>query len=366
MYKKYGYEEVLSLENLYESAVECIKTVKWKNSSKRFEENFLVNLYNLYKKVINKENLKLPFIYINLNERGKHRKLETLRLEERIIHKCIVKNLIYPLFTKSLIYDNYAAQKGKGCSLSIKRLKYFINSFLNKHKEGYILLIDIKSYYESIDKEILFKQIDKLVYDEDLKYLLKDFINSYSKGLSLGSEMNQIFAVHYLNEVDHFIKDVLKVDFYGRYMDDSYIICESKEKALFYLNEIEKEYSKLNIEINKKKTKTCKLNNFKWLQNRITVYGKNNIKIKARVGFFTKQRKRIKSFVKFYYEGKMTVNDIVQSYQSWRGNSKQRNCNVQYEQMDEFFLEQMEEIFNKEFENCDYTMIDGKIVIIEN
>ncbi len=50
-------------------------------------------------------------------------------------------------------------------------------------------------------------------------------------GIPIGNQSSQVYALLYLNELDHYVKEVLRMRYYGRYMDDFYIICESKGGA---------------------------------------------------------------------------------------------------------------------------------------
>lgn len=63
---------------------------------------------------------------------------------------------------------------------------------------------------------------------------------------------SQALAILYLNELDHYIKEVLKVDFYERYMDDGILICDSKEKLKDYLEKITVIIKKYKLELNNK------------------------------------------------------------------------------------------------------------------
>ena len=63
---------------------------------------------------------------------------------------------------------------------------------------------------------------------------------------------SQIFAIFYLNDVDHYIKEKLHFKYYIRYMDDILILNSDKEKLLKSFKLIENEINNLNLEINQK------------------------------------------------------------------------------------------------------------------
>lgn len=80
------------------------------------------------------------------------------------------------------------------------------------------------------------------------------------KGLGLGSQISQICALSYVNAVDHYIKEKLRIKYYGRYMDDFYLIHNDKDYLYRCLKEITAELKKLGLEVNKR-TRIHKLSN---------------------------------------------------------------------------------------------------------
>lgn len=71
---------------------------------------------------------------------------------------------------------------------------------------------------------------------------------------------SQLFAIFYLNELDHFIKEKLRIKYYIRYMDDFILIHKDKEYLKYCKLEIEKFLKQEKLELNKK-TNIHKINN---------------------------------------------------------------------------------------------------------
>ena len=61
---------------------------------------------------------------------------------------------------------------------------------------------------------------------------------SNSDGLFIGSMTSQILAIFYLNDLDHFIKETLKIKYYVRYQDDFLLFHPSKDYLKYCLSEI--------------------------------------------------------------------------------------------------------------------------------
>lgn len=75
-------------------------------------------------------------------------------------------------------------------------------------------------------------------------------------GLPIGNLTSQLFSNVYLNKFDQFIKRELKCKHYGRYVDDSFIVSNSRIVLKRLIPEISKFLNEhLKLQLNEKKTK---------------------------------------------------------------------------------------------------------------
>jgi len=207
---------------------------------------------------------------------------------DRIIHHLLVDN-INKNIDKNFIFDSFVNRKEKGIHKACKRLQ----KFLRKDKTSFYLQTDIKTFFPSIDKNILEKIViykiknlkelsnyqkklfinlsktiiwqnpinplpiftgnknllNKIPKDKSLFYVPKD------KGLPIGSLTSQFFSNLYLNELDQFVKHNLKVKYYLRYVDDFILLAPNPQILNDYLKQIKIFLKKeLNLEINQSKT----------------------------------------------------------------------------------------------------------------
>ncbi|CAA6815856.1 MAG: Retron-type reverse transcriptase [uncultured Sulfurovum sp.] len=167
-------------------------------------------------------------------------------------------------------HDVYNNRKDKGIHRAIQQAKRYMNA---THK-GYYLQLDIKGFFYSLDKNILFMKIfhdisnakmplmkkeilwlsNKIIYhDPTRNYIFKGdksklallpshktlFKIPKSKGLPIGNLTSQFFANVYMNDFDNFIKRKLKVKYYIRYVDDFVLFDTSKERLQVLYGEIE-------------------------------------------------------------------------------------------------------------------------------
>lgn len=132
---------------------------------------------------------------------------------------------------KSLTSDTYACMQDRG--INCKTLRHNMRHKVRRaicsyrHRSVMVLKMDISKCYPSVDNDILARTYRR--YCKDKKMLeLMDSINYNSKGLPIGNFLSQLWINLYLNPLDRFIKEVLKVRHYFRYMDDIVILCEDK------------------------------------------------------------------------------------------------------------------------------------------
>ena len=70
--------------------------------------------------------------------------------------------------------------------------------------------LDIKKYYPSIDKEILKSKFKNIFKDKELIWLLNIIIDS-EENIPIGLYTSQWFANFFLTDLDHYIKEKLKI-----------------------------------------------------------------------------------------------------------------------------------------------------------
>lgn len=318
------YDKLTDLNNLYNSFMKCKSGVNWKASVQRYEANLLPNIYELQQSLLNETYKQKPFFEFQIFERGKTRNIKSMHISDRVLQRALCDYVLNPILFKSLIYDNGASVKGKGIDFSRRRLKTHLQKYYRKYgNKGYVLKIDFSKYFDSIPHEILIKKIAEKIKDEKVLNLTSYLISTFGgdKGCGIGSQLSQTAGIFYPTELDTFCKTVKGCKYYGRYMDDTYIIYPDKEFLKTLLVEYIEIASRLGIRINSKKTQIMKLEKgfiFLQMKYRITESGKIII-IPVRQSF-TRERRKLKSFLHLYRQKRITKPKILMQYKSWRGN----------------------------------------------
>lgn len=325
-------EELTTLEKLNSAFYECAKASQWKEATQRYKANLLVNNVKLQEELRNGTYRVGGTNNFTINERGKLRYIKAPTIRDRVVQKVLCKYVLIPELTKPLIYDNYASLKLRGTTFARKRADIMLRRYIRKHgDDGYILQVDIRKYFDNVDhnrlKELLHDRLDEPREIMDLIDYMVDSSSDSDKGLNLGSEAPQIFAIYYLSRLDNYIKSVKGIKYYGRYMDDMFILFNSKEQLRELLEDIKSQLADLKLEINEKKTHITKLSHgFTYLQIKYRVKDGKVIKSPTHKKI-VRERRRLKKFKKQYEQGKMTELQIYNCYISWR-NSVVKDCNA--------------------------------------
>ena len=185
----------------------------------------------------------------------KLRKIEKSIYIDRIVHRWVVDNFLEPYFVPTFVNTSYACLKGKGMHKACLEVQKTMKHLERIWKEYYILKMDVRKYFQNIDKDILYRILNRKIQDNKVLWLLKEIIysNEGKKGLAIGNYTSQMFANIYLNEVDQYIKNKLHCKYYFRYLDDSICMFKTKEEAKIALEKIKKFLrDNLELELNKK------------------------------------------------------------------------------------------------------------------
>ena len=169
----------------------------------------------------------------------KVRKIEKSKYIDRIVHRWVVDNFLVTYFVPTFISTTYACLKDRGMHKACLDVQKAMLHCKRTWNEYYILKMDIKKYFENINKNILYRILKKKIKDQKLLWLINEivFSNEGIKNLPIGNYTSQMFANIYLNELDQYIKHKLHYEYYYRYMDDGIILIKTKEQAKEIKNE---------------------------------------------------------------------------------------------------------------------------------
>ncbi len=237
------YDELCSYDNLLLAFRKARKNKTSRWYVKEFEKNLDRNLMQLESELRATRYKPSPMKTFVIHSH-KTRVISASHFRDRIVHHAVC-NVIEPIFEKSFIHDSYASRKGKGTHAAIERFDAFKrkasrNGLLlpcakdNNIVYGYVLKVDIKHYFDTVDHSVLLELLRKKIMDEKVIRLMETILSNHKtkehgKGMPIGNLTSQFFANVYLNELDYFVKHKLRSRFYIRYLDDFVILYDNKQ-----------------------------------------------------------------------------------------------------------------------------------------
>ena len=288
MFKKTIEEpDWIPFEDFLKAYFDCRKRKRGTVNALKFEINYERNLVKLWKDV-NQRKYKIGKSITFVVTRPKDREVFAADFRDRVVHHVIMQRL-EPLFEADLIEDCYSCRNGKGTLYGVQRLAEKIKEYSQNYtKECWVGKFDLKGFFMSIRKSILCDMLEDYIKDKYkeadqsiLIYLIKKIVlhrpqnNCIKKspehmwnrlpknkslffcdpdcGIAIGNLTSQIFANFYLNAFDHMMSKLFNGN-YGRYVDDFYVIHESKEYILGKLPEIKTYlWNNLKLKLNENK-----------------------------------------------------------------------------------------------------------------
>lgn len=321
------YEKICDFQNLYNAHIRARRCKRHKKDVILFEMNLSDNLCRI-KEDLEKHQYEIGgYKRFNIYE-PKEREIQALSYYDRILQHTLCDNVLSPFFDKRLIYDNCACRKGKGTHFALKRFSKFLHEHYKKYgSNGYILKCDITKYFQNIPHDVLKNKLIKVIPDKDILDLLMKIINSFeyseNRGLPMGNQTSQLFALFYLDQLDRFVKEKLQIKHYIRYMDDMVLIHPSKEylkKCLNGMNDLVENELKLSFN---SKTQIFPLRNgidFLGFHFYLTDTGK--IIKKLRRSSKVRYKNRMKKLKKDFESGKTDLSSIKMTIASYNGHLK--------------------------------------------
>ena len=152
----------VTIEDVFEAYYECRKHKRNKSGALKFEVNLEENLIQLWNDLCSGNYKPKPSVVFIVEEPVK-REIFAADFRDRIVHHLVLKYL-NPIFEQYFIYDSYSCREGKGTHFGIKRISDFMKCCsLNNTRKCWILKTDIRGYFMSINKSILFAKLESFI-----------------------------------------------------------------------------------------------------------------------------------------------------------------------------------------------------------
>ena len=346
------YEEIISYDCLKDGLRKSCKGVMWKDSVANYRLNAVKNTWKLRQDLLNGIYQIQAYHVFHIAE-PKVREIVATRLRDRQFQRSLCDNYLYEAVTKGFIHDNCACQIGKGVSFAHKRMGVHLRRYFNKHgKDGWVLQCDIAKFFPSTPHETAKKAIRKRVKDDAIYQHIENIIDSFGgdHGIGLGSQASQLVELAILDDLDHFIKERLRIKHYIRYMDDFILIHQDRSVLENALQEIRGRVEALGLKLNHKTHIFTLKQGIKFLRWRYLLTDSGKIVRRMDRRSIIRERRKIKKFGAKIGRGEIPERKLTESYSSWCAHAKQGNTNSIIRNMNVLYCETLQRA-RKELQN---------------
>lgn len=255
------FEKIHSFESLYNAYRKARQGKRWKGAAAKFEVNLLEALNLLSAQIRTKRYTMSPYNTFEVYE-PKRRVVMSNSYKDKVVQHSLCDNVLEPILTRSFIRDNYASQVGKGTHYGLDRLQEFMRRFYRKNG---------------------------------------------------------------IDGLDHFVKEKLGIKYYGRYMDDFFLIHHDKAYLQECRKQIEAFVQARGLSLNAK-TNIFPLKHgvdFLGFHTYLTESGAVIRKVRRRSK--NNMKRKLKKLAALHAAGRIDAKTVEQSYQSWRGHAEKGN-----------------------------------------
>lgn len=169
--------KVFSYRKMFFYGKKCCNGVRWKQSVQNFEGHLFSGTATRRRMVLEQTWKPKSCSHFTLRERGKIRLIDAPHITDRQIHKTLCNEVLIPLYSPSMIYDNRASQRGKGLHWQFKRIKQQLGWHYRRYgREGAVLLLDLKGFFPNASHALLYQRHRELILNPELQNLADTII----------------------------------------------------------------------------------------------------------------------------------------------------------------------------------------------
>ena len=242
------YDAAFTLDALYDAYLAARRRKRAGRACHEFERCLGSNLQALEREL--REGTYAPRPYYSFVVREpKPRTIHAPAFRDLVVQHAIY-HAVGPIFERAFIDQSFACRVGLGTHAAAD---YAQEALRTCPPGSYTLKLDIRKFFYRIDRGILRGLIERKIKDARFVELMMRFADHGEPvvGIPIGNLLSQLYALIYLNPLDHFIKRDLKIRRYCRYVDDFVLFGLTRESALECRSRIVAFLAGLKLELSK-------------------------------------------------------------------------------------------------------------------
>jgi group II intron reverse transcriptase/maturase len=344
----YSIAHLITVEKLYgafrslrKDASAGIDGVKYAEYGTNAEEN----VRQLHRRLVEGKYQVQPLrrVYIP-KENGQRRPISIPALEDKIVQKVVV-DLLNAIYERDFLDCSYGFRPGRGQHQALDEVRRVICT----RPTGWILELDIRSYFDNIVRGTLIEMVEKRVSDSSVLRLIQKWIKVgviedgqllvSETGTGQGQPISPLLANIYLHyALDEWFEDVVKPRLKGeayeiRFADDAILCFQHKEDAEKVLRVLPKRFEKYGLTLHPEKTRLIEFGRYaarnakkqgKQLEN-FDFLGFKHLCARSRKGKFTVH---VRTMAKRLRRGLKAVTDWCKQYRHEPVDKQQKALNA--------------------------------------
>jgi retron-type reverse transcriptase len=332
--KRHGnlWPRLISFANLLRAARKAERGKRFRPDVAAFHFNLERELWTLHQELAGHTYRPGPYRSFTIHE-PKERLISAAPYRDRVVHHALC-NVLEPVFERCFSFDSYACRKGKGTHAAVRRCQ----EYARRHR--YVFKADVRKFFPSIDHALLEAAVARKIKDPDVLWLTA-LILAHSnpqepvldwfpgddlfapagrrRGLPIGNQTSQFFANVYLDPLDHFVKERLRLPGYVRYVDDFVIFDDDKRTLAAVRRDVTIFLETLRLRLHPTKNAIFPTSQgIAFLGYR--VFRSHRELAKDNVWRF---RRRLRAMQKQYAHGQLSRADACCRIMSWIGHARQ-------------------------------------------
>ncbi len=308
------YPAIYDFNNILSAYNEVCKNTRNERRVENLKEYKSIYISRIHEILKNKQYIVGPYNKFIVHE-PKKRLIVSQNVQDKIVNHLVARYILYPTILPCLLDINVASRKNMGTSKGLELASSFHQKCKIKYGTYYILKCDISKFFANINHDILKSKLLRRIKDKDALKIVFDIIDSNTEGLLIGSMTSQILAIFYLNDLDHFIKEKLKIAYYVRYQDDFLLFHPSKDYLKFCLSEINQFSKNEKLQLNVK-TRIFKNTNIFLFLGRDT---------NSQYARYRNVKRKLKSRYELYKNHKISLGSFISSLRCYQTLSNRNN-----------------------------------------
>ncbi len=242
----YLYEKICSLENIQLAIVNASKGKKKRETVRHVVDNLEFYANKLHELLVNKT-LRLGRNRVKTiwdTSSLKFREITVPRFFPDQVTQWALIQVLRPLMERGMYRYCCGSVPKRGGQLALDET---VKAVRDKETR-YVAKMDILKFFPSIKVDVLYGMFERRIKDKDCLWLIEQILDS-AENLPIGYYTSQWWSNFYLQGIDHYIKENLRVKYYVRYVDDIVLVDKSKYLLHFAIGAINYELGKIGLEL---------------------------------------------------------------------------------------------------------------------